>query len=400
MSHPRFLFLNLGHLYDHLAMLLFPAAAVIMVHEFDASYGDLIALASAGFLAFGAGALPSGWLGDRWSRPAMMAVFFIGLGAAVVLTGLADSRLSITIGLFFIGLFGSIYHPIGIAMVAAGGGEKIGQRLGINGVWGNMGVALSPLAAIWLAESFGWRMVFFIPGAIIFATGLAWLWHCRNSAETAAAAARSNAKAALHVDNWKQLLVVLAVLTSLGGFIFSATTVSMPKIFEERVVDFAGSLANASLYATFVYMIASLTQVVVGQAIDRYAIKPILLIVMAGQALTLFLAVNADGAMMVIAGLLMMALIFGQIPIIDTLIGRTVPDHMRSRVFAVKYVLNFSVAAMAPIAIAAMHDSGGGFVTLFLVLSTIAAIITVCALGLPQIIKSSSAAAAASSVSG
>ena len=105
---------------------------------------------------------------------------------------------------------------------------------------------------------------------------------------TAAAAARSNAKAALHVDNWKQLLVVLAVLTSLGGFIFSATTVSMPKIFEERVVDFAGSLANASLYATFVYMIASLTQVVVGQAIDRYAIKPILLIVMAGQALTLF----------------------------------------------------------------------------------------------------------------
>jgi hypothetical protein len=98
--------------------------------------------------------------------------------------------------------------------------------------------------------------------------------------------------------------------------------------------------------------------------------------------------------MMVIAGLLMMALIFGQIPIIDTLIGRTVPDHMRSRVFAVKYVLNFSVAAMAPIAIAAMHDSGGGFVTLFLVLSTIAAIITVCALGLPQIIKSSSAAAA------
>jgi hypothetical protein len=33
-------------------------------------------------------------------------------------------------------------------------------------------------------------------------------------------------------------------------------------------------------------------------------------------------------------------------------------------------------------------------VTLFLVLSTIAAIITVCALGLPQIIKSSSAAAA------
>lgn len=395
MSRSRFLFLNLGHLYDHLAMLLFPAAAVIMVHEFDASYADLIALASAGFLAFGAGALPSGWLGDHWSRPGMMAVFFIGLGAVIFLTGMADSRLSITIGLFFIGLFGSIYHPIGIAMVAAGGGDKIGQRLGINGVWGNMGVALSPLAAIWLAESFGWRVVFFLPGAIILATGLAWLYHCRTTVEENAAVAASNAKkTALHVDNWKQLLVVLAVLTSLGGFIFSATTVSMPKIFEERVVDFAGSLATASLYATFVYMVASLTQVVVGQAIDRYAIKPILLFVMAGQAVTLFLAVNADGVMMVIAGLAMMALIFGQIPIIDTLIGRTVPDHMRSRVFAVKYVLNFSVAATAPIAIATMHASGGGFVTLFLVCSTIAAIITVCALGLPRIVKAQPIAAA------
>jgi hypothetical protein len=227
-------------------------------------------------------------------------------------------------------------------------------------------------------------VVFFLPGAIILATGLAWLYHCRTTVEESAAVAASNAKkTALHVDNWKQLLVVLAVLTSLGGFIFSATTVSMPKIFEERVVDFAGSLATASLYATFVYMVASLTQVVVGQAI-----------VMAGQAVTLFLAVNADGVMMVIAGLAMMALIFGQIPIIDTLIGRSVPDHMRSRVFAVKYVLNFSVAATAPIAIATMHASGGGFVTLFLVCSTIAAIITVCALGLPRIVKAQPIAAA------
>ena len=82
MSAPRIrlLFLNLGHAYDHLFMLLFATAVITMASEFSLTYGEMLALATPGFIAFGAGALPAGWLGDRWSRPHMMVIFFIGIG--------------------------------------------------------------------------------------------------------------------------------------------------------------------------------------------------------------------------------------------------------------------------------------------------------------------------------
>ena len=73
-----FAFLNLGHAYDHLFILLYPTVVLALGDVFQASYGELLALSVYGFVAFGAGALPAGWLGDetvtrprrrrRWGR--------------------------------------------------------------------------------------------------------------------------------------------------------------------------------------------------------------------------------------------------------------------------------------------------------------------------------------------
>ncbi len=142
----RRLFINVGHFYAHLFMLLFPTVVLALESEFAASYGSLLSLATAGFVAFGAGSIPAGWLGDRWSRPGMMAVFFIGIGGASVLTGFARTPFEIGAGLLAIGVFASIYHPVGIALLVEGR-EKVGRVLGINGVFGNMGVAGAALIA-------------------------------------------------------------------------------------------------------------------------------------------------------------------------------------------------------------------------------------------------------------
>src|SRR5437763_16552409 len=136
MSHSQrvIAFINIGHVLDHMYMLIFPTAVLGMAASFDWTYGELLGLALGGFIAFGAGSLPSGWLGDRWSRRNMMVVFFIGIGAATAATGFAQSPLGLAIGLTAIGLFASIYHPVGTAMLTAHA-EKLGRELGINGVW-------------------------------------------------------------------------------------------------------------------------------------------------------------------------------------------------------------------------------------------------------------------------
>ena len=78
-----------------------------------------------------------------------------------------------------------------------------------------------------------------------------------------------------------------------------------------------------------------------------------------------------------------MVMVFGQIPINDTLIARHTPDAWRGRVFSVKYVLSFTVSAAAVPSISWLYDSGGGFPTMFTVAAGAAVIITLAVAALP-----------------
>ena len=112
MNRPRTVirFINAAHVIDHMFMLIFPAAVLGMAGSFDLDYAGLIGLSLGGFIAFGACSLPAGWLGDTWSRRRMMLLFFFGIGAAALLTGLAGSVPMLVTGLTLIGVFAAIYH--------------------------------------------------------------------------------------------------------------------------------------------------------------------------------------------------------------------------------------------------------------------------------------------------
>src|SRR5215831_10338440 len=99
----HFLLLNIGHFLDHLFTLIFATvAALALSREWGLSYGDLVAYATPGFLAFGLFSYPAGWIADKWSREGMLAVFFVGIGVASIATAFAQTPLQIGIGLFVI----------------------------------------------------------------------------------------------------------------------------------------------------------------------------------------------------------------------------------------------------------------------------------------------------------
>ena len=170
----EFLFLNAGHFFDHLIILIFAAvAALALAREWGMGYAQLIPYATPGFVAFGLFAVPAGWLADKWSREGMMLLFFLGIGIAAVLTALADTPLQIGLGLFVIGMFGAIYHPVGLAMVVQGR-TKTGMPLAVNGVFGNLGVGCAALITGFLIDQTGWRSAFVWPGVVCIVLGLAY----------------------------------------------------------------------------------------------------------------------------------------------------------------------------------------------------------------------------------
>jgi len=362
-------FLNLGHLLDHLAMLVFPTAVVAIGREWGQPYSELLPLALGSFVAFGAFAIPAGWLADHWSRYKVMVLFYVGIGASLFLTGFAQSDWQIAAGLTLTGAFAAIYHPVGIAMLVSSP-EKMGKALGWNGLWGNLGLASAALLTGALVDSFGWRAAFFVPGVICVFAGILFLILVRDPGKTK----KTSKSFGLHVDArmMTRIFAIMLIATACGGIIFNSTTISMPKVFDERLTALTQTNFGIGLLVAVVYTMAAFAQVLMGTLIDRMELRRLMIGVGLVQIPMLWLAANLDGWAMLGVALLMMLAVFGQIPLNDAIVGRYVADEYRARVLGVRYVVSLGVAAVAVPMIAALHRTEGGFSNVFLVLAVLA----------------------------
>jgi len=363
-------FLNLGHFLDHLAMLIYATAVLVMTSQFGLSYQEMLPLSIGGFIAFGGGSLPAGWLGDRWGRRNMMVVFFLGLGAALVLAGLVTTSWQIVVALTLIGVFASIYHPVGIAMLVKDQ-ARVGRALGWNGVWGNLGLAFAAFIAGWFADHVSWRAAFIAPGILAVAAGIAFAILVPNAP---APAVKTTAHPARHIPDGlaRRVFAVLTLATLCSGVIFSAATNAMPKIFDERLAALVHTTSGIGTLVAVVYGIAAMAQLLVGQLIDRYTLRGIFLPLAALQVPLLLLAGVLSGWAMLGLAVAMMFVVFGLIPINDAMVARYAHESWRARAFAVRYVVSFGASLPAIPLVAYLQPKAGGFVPLFGVLAAIA----------------------------
>ncbi len=267
-------FVNAAHFIDHYAMLIFAAAVIIMGPALGMAYSELLPYATPGFVAFGAGSLMTGWLGDRWSRRHMMVIFFAGIGASMIAVGFVQTPLQLGAALLTIGLFASIYHPVGTAMIVSYA-DKLGREMGLNGVWGNLGVASSALVTGVIGQYLGWRWAFIVPGIVTMLIGVAFallvVHEDRTGTRQAAAQARVAKQRHVAGDCWRLLIVVIAISTT-----FNAVTVAMPKLFAERLADITSSPALLGVIAACVYVFGAMTQYTIGKLIDHYSLKTVM----------------------------------------------------------------------------------------------------------------------------
>ena len=113
-------FLNWAHALDHYVMLIFPTVVIGLEAVYGRPYGELLAIGTASFFAFGLFSLPAGWIADRWSRRNMMAVFYLGCGLSLGAAAFAPNFVVLAFALFMLGLFAAIYHPVGKQASIAG----------------------------------------------------------------------------------------------------------------------------------------------------------------------------------------------------------------------------------------------------------------------------------------
>ncbi|CAA7616860.1 MFS transporter [Magnetospirillum sp. UT-4] len=369
-----------GHLYAHLFEPIFYIAALVLPAELGLPYGEVLALIVAGKLLYGLLAPVAGWLGDRWSTVGMMAVYFLGLGGAAVLVGLADGPATLAAALALVGLFGAIYHPVGINWLLRNAVDR-GKAIGVNGVFGGIGPAVAGLVAGGLIEAFGWRAAFVVPGLAVLLTGAVFLLVLARGWVVETRIDRVLVPPASRGDTVRAGLV-LSLTMLCGGLVYQATQPALPKLFAERLGDGAG-IGEAAAAVSAVYLAAGLTQVLAGHLADRFPAKWVYLLAYLGQVPLLALCAWAAGLPLVLAATLAVAFNMAAIPAENLLLARYTPARWRGTAFGMKFVLSFGVSGLAVPLVSLLHGATGGFAVLFWLMAAAALVVVAAALALP-----------------
>src|SRR6195952_3270389 len=376
-------FVNAAHFIDHYAMLIFAAAVIVMGRALGMAYSELLPYATPGFVAFGAGSLITGWLGDRWSRRHMMLIFFVGIGVSLISVGFVATPAPLGAALFTIGIFASIYHPVGTAMIVSYA-DRLGREMGLNGVWGNLGVASSALVTGVVGQFLRWRWAFIVPGIVTILIGVAFartvVHEDRSGFKQAAAQARIAKQ-----DMWRVILSLLIVVIAVSTT-FNAVTVALPKLFAERLADLTKSPALLGAIAAFVYVFGAMTQYTIGKLIDRYSLKAVSLPLSFVLAPFLYLAATLSNVSLIVVAIGIIMGLFGQITVNDAMVGKYTSEEWRSRAYSIRYFIGFT-AADASVGLVAWLYEQGGFVTMLQAFGGLCLFVIVAALILPTEIK-------------
>ncbi len=348
-GHPKpvTLLLNVGHAVDHMFLLIFATAVASIAVDFGhATWTELMPYTVGAFALFGLGALPSGRLGDLWGRRAMMIVFFLGIGAAAVLVAFTQNAWQLAAALTLMGAFASIYHPVGIPMLVQGVPNP-GAVIGVNGLAGNLGIAVAALVTGFLVQWAGWRSAFLIPGVVAIGLGFVFAAVCPKESEAPSKRKGGKAKVTLSPQMLMRAFAVMTAAAATSTVIFNFTTNGNAQFLTENFRGLIDDPATIGILLALIYTVASVAQVVVGRMIDSMPFKSLQLWMSVIQVPLLVIAAYAQQWWLFAALLAVMIFVFGSIPFTDAMIVRYVDDRLRSRVAGMRLTVAFGFSSMA-----------------------------------------------------
>lgn len=389
-TRPVVFFACLGHFLHHILTGLFLTLAVVLERVWERPYAEIIALWTWGALMVGIGAPLAGWLADRFGHARMMAVFFVGSGVSAVLAGLVAGPSGMTLALAAIGLFGAIYHPVGMAWVSMAAPLGIrGRIMGWLGISGSIGVALAAVTAGGLSALASWRVAMILPGIVTLCAGLALIaaMVMGRMAATPAHGPRTTAQTDTVPDARAPLgvLVVLAITLSLGSIVYAAFGTALPKWLSEALSLDASSAGQLGLVVGAALLAGSVGQIVGGRLADRLPFKWLYVATFAIKLVPLAIAGALGGPLAVLAAVIIGFTFDMSAPVENLLLARYSSGRRRGLAFGIKFAMGFAAAPLGVNLVAwAYADGAGGAGVLFAILAALTAVMLAAALLLPR----------------
>ena len=375
---------SVAHALVHLYELAFPAIALSIRDDLGWTLGEVLRASFLMYLLFGFGALPMGYLTDRFGARRMLIVCMLGSGLGALAVAASGSRTQLTLALASTGLAASIYHPAGMSLLSRA--SRRGRALGLNGLFGSFGSALAPFAGGLLAYALGWRAAYAVLGAVGIAAGVAMLL----LRFEVAAAGTTHAPAAGSGRRGIAAFAVLCAAMLLAGFSYRGLSVVLPAAFAAQA-GFLGvwldrlsagdstALGNlaATLLASLAYAIGMLGQLFGGYIADRHDLRRAYLAFHVASLPFLVAMAFAREGWLVFAACAFVFFAIGMQPIENSLVARLTPSRWRGTGYGIKFALNFGVGSTAVFAVTSLQRPGS-FAAVFALLAVV--VVALCAI--------------------
>jgi len=175
---------SLMYLICYLDRGIISVAQPEMRQAFGLSLGQMGLVLAAFTWAYAIGQIPVGWLGDRFGPRRVLSVLITWTSTAAILTGAAVGLNSLFAARFLLGIGESGAFPVasrGMQLWFAP--AERGRIQGVTHFFSRFAVAITPLTAGGLLLAYGWRVMFFVFGALGFLWVAALLWFYRERPE-------------------------------------------------------------------------------------------------------------------------------------------------------------------------------------------------------------------------
>jgi MFS family permease len=391
MKHKSVLiFTSLAHSLDHSYIIVFTILLPLIADEFSMGPKEIGLIASVPSLLFGFNAIPAGFLSDRIGSRNIAALSIFLCGIAAILIGVSWNIIALALFLVILGVGAGLYHPSGISLVSKSFVTNRSKAMGIHGIGGNIGQALTPIITGVLASpgvisllgisivglGIGWRktyMIWAIPGLLVAACILILIKFREEPVREDSFWNMLRDMIKIPFEN--RNVGVLLVLASFQGLYFNGLVYFLPVIM--NTVKLVPLIAVAS--------IISLREAtgIIGQAFggwsgDQYSKRMLLIsfnMVSAGAMLWFFFAENPLFIALSIAIVGMSEYAFQ--PVQNSLIAESIPTKLRGRAYGLSFFASYGIGGLSPLfsGILAEYISLSAVIPLFIVFAVIASLI-------------------------
>ena len=367
-------FTGFAHAATHFVELVYPTLALTIAADTGLPLADVLAWSFTGYLLFGLGSLPAGVAADRFGSRRVILFGLLGAGVSALAASVVAPGWPLVVCIAGLGASASCYHPAGTGLLSRAV-EARGRALGVNGIYGNVGIAMAPLTTATLAGWVGWRSTLGWTGGLLIAATLLLM---RLRIVEPARAGRALApcpepdvatEPAAVPRSGLAPFIVICITAALGGFAYRANTLAQPALFAEQI-----HFVSYGLAASIAMLIGIAGQYLGGGVADARDLRVGYLAFQLLSWPALIGVSLVSGAPLLATSSVYVVFALGMQPIENSLFASVTPERWRSTAYGLKFVLTFGLGSSAVWMVRAVAESSG-WSAVYVVLSGVVAVL-------------------------